>query len=379
MTSVGGPNQYSNHVPPAPPQTEEKKNHLSDPAQTSSVGSPGGKSYKRVGQRYSPTAIKINYLFRSFIASLVTVFHQLKKFGASIANTLNEKMSKIVSKIFPRKTDDKILESKTETESELRERHRKEAVELGIGNYIGETLTNAPRREGTTKQTVQEELQLVWRNLDQQKNMKTLNPSLIHPSLEDKPPIQVPVQFFKDYPRQGRMLESGILFNARDPQAKQKEQEAALYAACENLITRFTSNGFLNIASLMVQTLTADLIVHLHDSAKNAATNTDASIIFGSRSDLKSLYDIREEGDKVHIMLNYIFAATNLDKMEETLGYITVQRDIVLDRIELTQPWREEEIDKIASKAEVIDRYSPFCETVEEAEKYFNEFTKVKK
>lgn len=290
---------------------------------------------------------------------------------------------------------------------------QKEANQLGIGKFSGEKLVNASRSEGgNTADTVKEEFKNVWKKYDktlqeQEKREKFTEMQLIQKvrsgktleEMEASSPLLLSNQFFADLQRDFKECKLNgeplyvspkenfsSLTQSEKEEAQKKAYMDSLYDFCDKLRDRFTGTGFLNISALLVQTLTADLVIHLQKfSVQNGEPNpefdTDKTVTISAGKGLKRLYEIREEGDQVHIVFNQMyFAKPNKITPERPeppiLGYITAQREIVIPRKELLKDWRVVDVKDVAPETKVIDRYSPFCQTLEAAEYYLDSFQK---
>jgi hypothetical protein len=132
----------------------------------------------------------------------------------------------------------------------------------------------------------------------------------------------------------------------------------------QGLMEHFTSQGFVNMSRLFVQSLSADIISNMNNLYQVNFT-VPARVI----------YKIQEEGDQIKMTVTYIVSQGDMTEDGEKINsnFFRVTREITMSKEDFQKNWFSvEDIPEIAPSLKIEDTYSKDI-TVQEAHEYYKD------
>lgn len=165
------------------------------------------------------------------------------------------------------------------------------------------------------------------------------------------------VQFTKDFTRESLyMLNDKVLIDVKD-----HDREAKLDSSREALEKKFGPHGFENITALMTQASAGpDILAYI-------MSKSDFQYMGAAAENAPIEYHIEDKGSDVQLRTRYDFKIRKADNPEKSVGYISLERTMVMSKADFQQSQTGKSINDTAPSLTITDTISKLSPTVEQA------------
>lgn len=321
-----------------------------------SSGQPAPISSGQVSPSTPPIDKKIEEVSQS---ALKNIYNTSKpSFGAKLyqlESWIADKLNLLWTSIFPNKM-------------------QKKANEIGLSSYSGERNHNL-KFEGESKISsdfsipvhvdAKKSIQRQFKGLDyKDKPVANIEQKITKMGTEFK----VHSQWAKDFDRTRELRIDGEKFYHIDDDLSSEQKEFLEFNAYSKLSNYFKEAAFFNLGSILNQTLMGDFVDLLGARLNNQVRDLGRGEVITVEQERGMTMHVNEkEDDTVHITIRLPMkiSASGEHGVEE-IGYMAVERKIILTKKDLQTDWRQHN-ENIAPSLVVMDTVSRYASTSEAA------------